>query len=144
MKKLSSDSLWYRSFANAIIVSILFFFLIKIFATKNVTHTGLITLYCAAALFMTFLWYRLYTYKQVLYDKTDILIKTYFIKNQTIIPIEDILSIIKIKQLGMYPNVTESRYQLKYKYNKKILTVFFFRSLDNIEDVESYIGVKRD
>ena len=144
MKKLSSDYLWYKSFASTIVVSIIFFFIIKIFVTKNVTNTGLIIFYCALSLFIMFMCYRVYTYKQVLYDKTDIIIKTYLTKNQTIIPIEDILSVIKLKQLGMYPNVTESRYQLTYKYNKKILTVFFFKSLDNIQDVESYIGVKKD
>ena len=43
----------------------------------------------------------------------------------------------------MYPKHTESNYRIEYKYGDELQSCFFVKEFDDMEDVESYLGIEK-
>jgi hypothetical protein len=144
MRKLSSDYLYYQGLIGLIITPVVLVFFINIAAYHNFSHTTVIVLYTLLGIFTVFQAFKCYKTRQVLYDGSKVLIKTYFIKNTIEISVKDIIELKKVFSLAKKDK--QNYFKLKYTIGDKRSKIYFFRSLElyNVDNFANYIGVKNN
>jgi hypothetical protein len=145
MKNISSDFLFYRAFVGLIIGPFLILLFIRFFFVNNFPDIVVIFIYIALALFVVYQWYKVFKYKKVLFDNSQLIIKSYFTGKSTEIPFSDVIRIEKA--FSLVHRVTRMSYKVTFNYQNKVRSIYFYKAtaLYSVDDLERYIGLeKRD
>jgi hypothetical protein len=142
MKNLSSDELYYKSFALLIIWPIAIAIFIKVFWTESFSHNVVIMSYIILGIFTVYQWYRWSKCKRVLFDNNNLLIKTYFTNKTIQVPITSVCKISKAFSLAK--REARTLYNITFIYDGKKRNISFFKApeLYNIDDLDTYIRSK--
>ncbi len=84
-----------------------------------------------------------FRYKQVLYNRSVLVINTYFSRESIEVQISDVISIKKI--FSLYPQYFRMIYKITFMYENGLRDVLFYKSLSlyQTDDIEGLLGIKQ-
>jgi hypothetical protein len=143
MKKLSSDTLYYKGFIGFIIGPFLIILFVKYVMVNNVSDFIKECIYILLLVIIITQGRLMYKTRQAVFDDKKILLKWYFTKQSCDVLLSDVISLKKAFSLQKKAN--RNLYKLTYYNHNKIYSIYFFRDLDlaAVDNLYAFVGLDK-
>lgn len=143
MRKLSSNTLYYKGFVGFIIGPILIVLFVNYIMIHNVPNLFKDSIYLLVLILIIIQGRLLFKTRQVFYSNKIMLLESYFTKQSEELQLTDIISLKKA--FSLQKKRSRNMFKLKYIKNNKVRTIYFFRSLDlvAVDNLEAFIGLDK-
>jgi len=139
MNELSSNFLFYRTVITWILFPFIMVVFINVFWVNNFSNLAVIISYIVVGLLTIRQVFKLNKYRMVFYDERNMLLRNYFSKRSTEVPITNIINIKKAFSLAR--KSMRMTYKITYTDENGMHSIYFYKTprLYSTDDLNSII-----